>query len=180
MWGLGDATGCASSTRRAGRVGALICWESYMPLARYALYAQGIDIYIAPTYDCGDRWLATMQHIAREGGCWVIGTATAFQGTRPARRCPARRPLVRDADEWINARRFGRRRAGRQDRRRARSCTRRHPVRGHRPGRAWPARRTLDVGGPLRAARHLFRSRVDRRPLKPVEMHDTAEPSVRD
>ena len=52
-----------------------------MPLARYALYAQDIDIYVAPTWDASDSWLATMRHIAKEAGCWVIGTATAMQGS---------------------------------------------------------------------------------------------------
>ena len=52
-----------------------------MPLARYALYAQDIDIYVAPTWDTGESWLATMRHIAKEAGCWVIGTATALQGS---------------------------------------------------------------------------------------------------
>src|ERR1700693_5156451 len=51
-----------------------------MPLARHALYAQNLEIYVAPTWDCGDTWLASMNHIAREGGCWVISTATALQG----------------------------------------------------------------------------------------------------
>src|SRR5580765_9016066 len=71
VWGCGDATGLRAVDTPCGRVGALICWESYMPLARYALYAQGVEIYIAPTYDHGERWVATMQHIGREGGCWV-------------------------------------------------------------------------------------------------------------
>jgi nitrilase len=60
-----------------GRIGALICWENYMPLARFAFYAQNIDIYVAPTWDSGTSWLATMQHIAREGGYWVVGCATS-------------------------------------------------------------------------------------------------------
>lgn len=50
-----------------GRLGTLIWWESYMPLARYALYSQGIELYIAPTYDSGDDWIGTLRHIAREG-----------------------------------------------------------------------------------------------------------------
>src|SRR6266849_281575 len=70
VWGCGDATGLRVVDTPVGRVGALICWESYMPLARYALYAQDIDIYVAPTWDAGETWLATMRHIAKEGGCW--------------------------------------------------------------------------------------------------------------
>ena len=81
VWGMGDASGLRVVDTPAGRLGCLICWESYMPLARYALYAQGIDIYWQS--DLGQRRavLATLRHIAREAGCWVIGTATALQGS---------------------------------------------------------------------------------------------------
>ena len=57
-----------------------------MPLVRYALYAQGLDVYVAPTYDSGDRWIATLQHIAREAGCWVVGSGVAFRAVRHPRR----------------------------------------------------------------------------------------------
>ncbi|TJV11575.1 MAG: carbon-nitrogen hydrolase family protein, partial [Mesorhizobium sp.] len=81
VWGTGDASGLRVVDTPVGRLGCLICWESYMPLARYALYAQNIDILINPTWDNGELCLATSRHIAREGGCWVIGTATAMQGS---------------------------------------------------------------------------------------------------
>jgi nitrilase len=80
----------------------MICWESYMPLARSALYAQGVQIYVAPTYDSGDRWLATMQHIAREGSCWVIGSGCALQGRDLADELLVKAALYPNADEWIN------------------------------------------------------------------------------
>src|SRR5947207_5837881 len=76
---FGDASGLRAIDTPCGRIGTLICWESYMPHARSALYAQGIDLYIAPTYDSGERWIATMQHVAREGGCWVIGAGCALR-----------------------------------------------------------------------------------------------------
>lgn len=79
--GFGDGSGLNVVETAVGRIGALLCWENYMPLARYALYAQNIDIYVAPTWDTGETWLATMQHIAREGGCWVIGCATALEAS---------------------------------------------------------------------------------------------------
>ena len=103
VWGFGDASGLKAVDTPCGRVGALICWESYMPLARCALYAQGVEIYVAPTYDSGERCTATMQHIAREGGCWVIGSGCAFQGRDIAAALPAKAKLYEDPDEWINA-----------------------------------------------------------------------------
>jgi len=101
VWGMGDASGLRVVDTPVGRIGTLICWESYMPLARYALYAQGIEIYISPTWDVGDSWIATMRHIAKEGGCWVIGTATALQGSDIPNDFPERDRLYR-SDEWIN------------------------------------------------------------------------------
>ncbi|MGA7972514.1 MAG: carbon-nitrogen hydrolase family protein, partial [Pseudolabrys sp.] len=101
VWGMGDASGLRVVDTPVGRLGSLICWESYMPLARYALYAQDIDIYVAPTWDTGESWLATMRHIAKEAGCWVIGTATAMQGSDIPADFPERDTLYKP-DEWIN------------------------------------------------------------------------------
>lgn len=101
VWGMGDGSGLRVVDTPAGRLGALICWESYMPLTRYALYAQDIDIYVAPTWDAGESWLATMRHIAKEAGCWVIGTATAMQGNDVPEDFPGREELFKP-DEWIN------------------------------------------------------------------------------
>jgi len=101
VWGMGDASGLRVVDTPAGRIGSLICWESYMPLVRYALYAQDIEIYVAPTWDAGENWLATMRHIAREGGCWVIGTATAMEGSDVPANFPDRDRLFKP-DEWIN------------------------------------------------------------------------------
>jgi nitrilase len=103
VWGFGDATGLKVLDTPCGRVGTLICWESYMPLARCAMYALGVEIYIAPTYDSGDRWVATMQHIAREGGCWVVGSGAAFRGGDLPDSVPGKAELYPDADEWVNA-----------------------------------------------------------------------------
>lgn len=103
VWGFGDATGLRAVETPCGRLGTLLCWESYMPLARYALYAQGIDIYVAPTYDSGQRWVASMQHIGREGGCWVIGSGFAFQARNIAETVSDLADLYPDPDEWVNA-----------------------------------------------------------------------------
>jgi nitrilase len=103
VWGFGDATGLRVIDTPCGRVGALVCWENYMPLARCALYAQGVEVYIAPTYDAGPRWLATMQHIAREGGCWVVGSGCAFQGRDLPDAVPGKAELYPNADAWVNS-----------------------------------------------------------------------------
>ena len=102
VWGFGDASGLKAIDTPRGRIGTLICWENYMPLARCALYAQGVEIYIAPTYDAGQRWVATMQHIAREGGCWALGSGCAFQVRHISDAIPGKAELYPDADEWVN------------------------------------------------------------------------------
>jgi len=102
VWGQGDASGLKVVDTPVGRIGTLICWESYMPLVRYALYAQGIELYVTPTYDTGDRCIATMQHIAREGGCWVVSCGAAFQARDLPDSLPGKSELYRNPDEWIN------------------------------------------------------------------------------
>jgi nitrilase len=103
VWGMGDASGLKVVETPHGRVSALICWENYMPLARFALYAQGTEIYVAPTYDAGEPWLSTMRHIAREGGCWVIGSGFALKGSDIPASFPGKATLYPNAEEWINA-----------------------------------------------------------------------------
>jgi nitrilase len=103
VWGFGDGSGLKVVDTPCGRLGTLICWESLMPLARYALYAQGIDIYVAPTYDNGDGWIGTLQHIAREGCCWVVGSGCALRAADFASDFPERAVLYPDPEEWINA-----------------------------------------------------------------------------
>lgn len=102
VWGFGDGSGLNVVETAVGRVGGLICWENYMPLARFALYAQNIEIYVAPTWDSGPTWLATMQHIAREGGCWVIGCATSLEAADIPDDIPHRDELFPNKDEWVN------------------------------------------------------------------------------
>jgi nitrilase len=102
VWGFGDASGLKVIDTPAGRIGTLICWENYMPLARYALYSQGVEIYIAPTYDSGDGWTGTMQHIAREGRCWVIGSGVVLTADDIPADFPDRSTLYPDTEEWIN------------------------------------------------------------------------------
>lgn len=73
VWGEGDGSTLTVIDTEYGRVGGLICWENYMPLARMALYAKGVEIYLAPTADARDTWQATLRHIAIEGRCFVLG-----------------------------------------------------------------------------------------------------------
>jgi nitrilase len=170
VWGMGDGTGLKVVDTPAGRLGALICWESYMPLARYALYAQDIDIYVAPTWDAGETWIASMQHIAKEAGCWVISTATAMQGSDIPADFPDRDKLFKP-DEWINdgdavvVRPMGAIAAG--------------PLRREKGilyaeidvDVARRARRSLDVCGHY-ARPDIFSLSVNRRPLDPVTFQD--------
>ncbi len=101
VWGRGDASGLRVVDTPVGRIGCLLCWENYMPLARYALYAQNIEVLVAPTWDCGDGWQATMRHIAREGGCWVVGLATALHAGDVPQDFPERDRLFANKDEWL-------------------------------------------------------------------------------
>ncbi len=73
IWGEGDGSTLPVIDVDGTRVGGLICWENYMPLARAAMYAKGIDLWVAPTADCRDTWHATLRHIACEGRCFVLG-----------------------------------------------------------------------------------------------------------
>ena len=100
--GFGDASGLRTVDTPVGRIGALICWENYMPLARYSLYAQGVEIYVAPTYDTGEGWISTMRHIALEGRCWVLGSGSVLRGSDIPDDFPARAQLFPDLEEWIN------------------------------------------------------------------------------
>jgi nitrilase len=102
VYGFGDGTGLNVVDTPAGKIGTLLCWENYMPLARYSLYSQGIEIYIAPTYDSGEGWLGTMQHIAREGRCWVICSGVALTNSDIPEDFPDRETLYPASEEWIN------------------------------------------------------------------------------
>ncbi|MGE0438892.1 MAG: nitrilase-related carbon-nitrogen hydrolase [Gemmatimonadales bacterium] len=72
IWGFGDGSTLGVLDTPLGKLGAVICWENYMPLLRTAMYAQGIELYCAPTVDDRELWAASMRHIAREGRCFVL------------------------------------------------------------------------------------------------------------
>jgi nitrilase len=171
VWGMGDATGLKVVDTPAGRLGSLICWESYMPLARYALYAQGMDIYINPTWDCGETWVATLRHIAREAGAWVVGTSTAIQGSDIPAEFPERDRLF-SPEEWINdggavvVKPTGAIAAGPLTREKGILFAEIDPDEARR------ARRSLDVCGHY-ARPDIFSLSVNRRPLSPVAFSDS-------
>ena len=73
VWGMGDGSTLPVIDTPYGRLSGLTCWENFMPLARYYLYSQGVDIWAAPTLAPSDGWVATMRHIALEGRCYVVG-----------------------------------------------------------------------------------------------------------
>jgi nitrilase len=85
IWGFGDGSTLPVFDTAIGKLGAVICWENYMPLLRTAMYAKGIELYCAPTADDRDTWQATMQHVALEGRCFVLSSC---QHLRRA-DCPA-------------------------------------------------------------------------------------------
>lgn len=100
IWGMGDGSTLGVVPTPFGVVGGLLCWENYMPLARAAMYAQGVDIYLAPTWDNSDTWLATLRHIAKEGRCYVIGVAPVLRGSDvPAE---LRGETYGDGDDWMS------------------------------------------------------------------------------
>jgi nitrilase len=85
VWGYGDGSTLPVYDTPMGRLGAVICWENYMPLLRTAMYAQGVQLYCAPTADDRDTWLPTMQHVALEGACFVLSACqTLRRGECPA------------------------------------------------------------------------------------------------
>ena len=100
-WGLGDGSTLNAFDTPFGRVGALICWEQYMPLAKYAMYAQGIDILLAPTWDNGEPWICTLRHNALEGRCYVIGVGSLLRGPDVPEAFPGRDGLYGGDDDWM-------------------------------------------------------------------------------
>lgn len=74
IWGFGDGSTLTVLPTPIGKLGAVICWENYMPLLRMSMYAQGVELYCAPTVDDRETWLPTMRHIAAEGRCFVLSS----------------------------------------------------------------------------------------------------------
>lgn len=78
VWSEAAGDSLVTFQTKIGKLGGLICWENYMPLARMSMYRKGVEIYIAPTADAREEWISTMQHIALEGRCFVLGCNQYF------------------------------------------------------------------------------------------------------
>lgn len=78
IWAEAGGESLVTFDTKIGRIGGLICWENYMPQARIAMYQKGVQIYLAPTADSRESWVNTMQHIALEGRCFVLGSNQYF------------------------------------------------------------------------------------------------------
>ncbi|HEV8321233.1 MAG TPA: carbon-nitrogen hydrolase family protein [Myxococcota bacterium] len=102
VWAQGDGSTLQVHDTDVGKVGALICWENYMPLARYALYAWGTEVYVAATWDRGEPWLSTLRHIAKEGRCFVVGACSAMRLADVPDRFAFKARLKANDEGWIN------------------------------------------------------------------------------
>lgn len=97
VWGMGDGSTLRVVDAPFGRLGGLICWENYMPLARFHLYSQGVDVWVAPTLATGDAWVASMQHLARENRMFVIGVNPVLHVDQVRADFPGRDQLLPEA-----------------------------------------------------------------------------------
>ncbi len=79
IWAEDDGSSLVTFDTSLGKMGGLICWENYMPLARMSMYQKGVQLYIAPTADSRTEWTSTMKHIALEGRCFVLACNQYFQ-----------------------------------------------------------------------------------------------------
>jgi nitrilase len=102
VWAQGDGSTLQAYDTPLGKIGGLICWENYMPLARYAMYAWGTQIYIAATWDRGEPWLSTLRHIAKEGRVYVIGCCIAMRQADIPDRFEYKAKFYNSEREWIN------------------------------------------------------------------------------
>ncbi|HEV7517864.1 MAG TPA: carbon-nitrogen hydrolase family protein [Thermoanaerobaculia bacterium] len=100
--GQGDGSSLTVHALPFGRLSGLVCWENYMPLARYALYAQGVQIYAAPTWDRGEPWISTLRHIAKEGRVYVVGACSAMRQADIPDRLAWKAKYLAGVGEWIN------------------------------------------------------------------------------
>jgi nitrilase len=171
VWGFGDGSTLSVFDTRLGRLGAVICWENYMPMLRMAMYSKGVQLYCAPTADDRETWLPTVRHVALEGRCFVLSACQVLR----RRDLPADIPnALGDSPETLLMR--------------GGSCIV-DPLGKVLAGPAFDEETTLfaeldmdeiargkydfDVAGHY-ARPDVFRLSVDERPAKPVVSHDAA------
>jgi nitrilase len=102
VWAYGDPSTLDVYSTGLGKIGGLICHENYMPLVRYSLYARGIELYLAPTYDESDAWHSTLRHIGREGRVYVVGCSMVLRKEDVLTHSPQLQPYYTAVGEWIN------------------------------------------------------------------------------
>jgi nitrilase len=102
VWGQGAEGDLKVFDTPCGRLGGLLCWEHYMPLARYALTAQGEQIHAAPTWDRGEPWISTMRHVAKEGRCFVVGACQAFHKDDIPESLEFKNMYLGNVEGWLN------------------------------------------------------------------------------
>jgi nitrilase len=102
VWGQGAEAGLEVFDLPFGRLSGLLCWENYMPLARYALVAGGEQIHAAPTWDRGEPWISSMRHVAKEGRCFVVGACQAFHKEDIPDSLEFKNEYLGDVEGWIN------------------------------------------------------------------------------
>jgi nitrilase len=100
--GRGDGSSLQVHDLSFGRLSGLICWENYMPLARYALYAWGAQIHVAPTWDRGEPWLSTLRHIGKEGRLFVVGCCSAVHRDQIPDEYSFKSEYLPESVDWIN------------------------------------------------------------------------------
>ena len=101
IWSQGDGSTLCSYNTSAGKIAGLICWENLMPLARNAIYESGTQILASPTWDKSPNWIQSMQHIAREGGIFVISTCMSLKMDDIPDEYEFKK-LYPEGREWIN------------------------------------------------------------------------------
>jgi nitrilase len=105
VWGMGDGSTLPVIDTPYGRLSGLTCWENYMPLTRFYLYSQGVDIWVAPTLAGGDGWVSAMRHVAQEGRCYVVGVNPCVHIDQLPANLPQRESVwhsTPDRGEWVD------------------------------------------------------------------------------
>ena len=102
VWGQAAGSDLEVFDLPFGKVSGLLCWENYMPLARYTLSAKGEQIHVAPTWDRGEPWISTMRHVAKESRCFVLGTCQAFHIDDIPDDFDFKSEYLAEVDGWLN------------------------------------------------------------------------------